>query len=212
MIVKTQTRWASLVLSVLIPLAVFAGGASNPDDPDPTFDRFDGTGASGKTVNVVEWKEDDGVEQLEIHVYPAGSLASLALKLEKNGKGDKVMVIGYHFAENPDKEEVRRAIVSIPMNEGFKAWRDTTAKDYDKIVIRNQPPKGKEFLAYSFKAPKQMYPDGHPALAQPNKVADTNNQDASRKPASGAAKVGTYDDKSKKGLDEDSGSIRGFGN
>src|SRR5687767_8204018 len=80
--------------------------SSVAEDPDPLFDRLDGTGRSGKKVDVIEWEGN-----LEIHVYPKGSLKSLALKLDKRNKDKTVMVIGYRFNNDPGKQLIRRAIL-----------------------------------------------------------------------------------------------------
>jgi hypothetical protein len=129
-------------------------------DPDADYDRLDGHGPSGKKVNVIEWEGN-----LEIHVYPGGSLKGLALKLdEKNGK--KVMVIGYRFNDTPKQQLIRRALVSIPFSQGFHAYRDTTVSEYDKIIISNNG-LSTQVAEYKLEPePTQLYPDGHPALAK----------------------------------------------
>jgi hypothetical protein len=135
----------------------FAGQPPSEED----YDRMDGTGASGKKVNVIEWEGN-----LEIHVYPAGSLKGLALKLDKRNKDRPVMVIGYRFDNNPKQQLIRRAILGIDLAESFKAFRDpSSGSEYDKIVISNNGLS--DMAAYKLDpAPTQLYPDGHPALAQ----------------------------------------------
>jgi hypothetical protein len=161
--------WLALVaLFAWIP--AFAGA---PVDPDADYDRLDGTGTSGKTVNVIEWEGN-----LEIHVYPKGSLVGLALKLDDRNSAKPVMVIGYRFDVAPKQTLVRRAILGIDLRGGFRTYRDTTAMEYDKIVITKNQLQSSELVAFRLDPePKQLYPDGHPALAQ---------GDTGRTPASGS--------------------------
>lgn len=100
------------------------------DDPDPLFDRLDGTGRSGKRVDVVEWEGN-----LEIHAYPKGSLRGLGTKLVRE-RGKKILIVSYRF-DTTARPLIRRVLVSIPLREGFEAYRDFTADDYDKIILSN---------------------------------------------------------------------------
>jgi hypothetical protein len=158
--------WISVCAAAVIAASSVATFATNAvarsdsnHDPDPKFDRLDGTGKSRKRVDVIEWEDN-----LEIHVYPAGSLRGLALKLDKKpGSNDKVMVIGYRFDNQPGEQLVRRAILGIPLREGFKVFKDPTADDYDKIVISNNG-LARPLVAYRTEGePGSLYPDGHPA-------------------------------------------------
>src|SRR5262245_55727188 len=92
------------------------GFGAQSQDPEANFDRLDGKGKSQKRVDVIEWEGN-----LEIHVYPAGSVAGLGMKLDdaSNSK-DKVMVIAYRFTNNPSETLIRRAILGIPMSKNFK--------------------------------------------------------------------------------------------
>ncbi len=146
---------AVLSLSIALSLSAVRAGTAGDDN----FDRLDGTGRSGKRVDVIEWEGN-----LEIHVYPAGSLKGLALKLDKKpGTKEKVMVIGYRFANAPDEQLVRRAILGIPISENFQVFRDPSADEYDKIVVSNNG-LAKPLVAFKTEgAPAQLYPDGHPA-------------------------------------------------
>lgn len=155
----------SVVLVAVLACVLNLGFSATPAraaTPEDDYDRLDGTGASGKKVNVVEWEGN-----LEVHVYPAGSLKGLALKLDKRNKDKPVMVIGYRFNSDPGKQLIRRAILGIDLAEGFKAYRDPSAgSEYDKIVISNNGLAG-DMIAYKLDPePTQLYPDGHPALAQ----------------------------------------------
>lgn len=178
---------ACLVAPDRLGVVPLAHGALKDD-----FDRFDGKGETGVRVDVIEWAGN-----LEIHTYPKGSLAGLGLKLhEKDGK--KVMVIAYRFSKNPAKTYIRRAILGVPFKEGFQAFRDTTADDYDKVIITNQGLTG-SVVAYNLdKAPTQLYPDGHPALA--GGTSGDEMAETSRKPAATDSEkaFGTYQ-ASKKG-------------
>ena len=155
--------YASLAAVLMTSAAVFAGNGGQPVDPDADYDRLDGTGVSGKKVNVIEWEGN-----LEIHVYPKGSLRGLGLKVDRKDKNKPVMVISYRFDVSPTTPVIRRNILGIPMNDQFRVYRETSADDYDKIIISNNALSlGGDLVAYQLDpAPKQLYPDGHPALAQ----------------------------------------------
>jgi len=135
-----------------------SNAVSNTSDPDPTYDRLDGTGESGKRVNVIEWEGN-----LEIHVYPQGSLRGLALKIDDRNKQKPVMVIGYRFDNDPSKQLIRRAILSIDIKKGFKVFRDPRELEFDKIIISNNT-LASQVVAFNLDPePAQLYPDGHPA-------------------------------------------------
>jgi hypothetical protein len=152
--------WALACLAWIAARTASAAGVEAAQDPDPDYDRLDGRGASGKRVNVIEWEGN-----LEVHVYPAGSLSGLALKLDKNNA--------------PKKQLIRRAILGIPMHEGYHAYRDTsTGGEYDKVVVSNNGLSGEYMAAFQLDPePTQLYPDGHPMLAQ-QAPADSNNEAA----------------------------------
>lgn len=129
--------------------------------PEPKeYDALDGRGASTRKVDVIEWENN-----LEIHVYPKGSLRSLGMKIDRTKKEKPVMVIEYAFTNVP-YTLIRRALLSIPMKDGFKTYRDPSAADYDKIIISNNTLiEGVEKFALA-PEPSQLYPDHHPALAE----------------------------------------------
>jgi len=175
--------------------------STNPgQDPDPDYDRLDGKGYSGKKVDVVEWEGN-----LEIHVYPAGSLKGLALKVDKRNEDKPVMVIGYRFDNDPSKQLIRRAILGIELREPLKVYKDPAAQDYDKIVISNNG-LASPLTAYRLDPePRQLYPDGHPALAQSQGKgpAPLKYEPQARKPASaGRVRPGM--------IDPDDGTIQPF--
>lgn len=199
-----------LSLAFLLGLAVTATAiAARADEganagADDKYDRLDGTGLSRKTVNVIEWEGN-----LEIHVYPAGSLKGLSLKLDKRDKSKPVMVIGYRFSPDPKDVLIRRAILGIDLKESFKAYRDpSSADEYDKIIISNN---GLPLQAYKLDpAPKQLYPDGHPAI----KTAENEKKDGEvREPASRGGETNesgpAVEAEAKPDIDED-GRIRPF--
>lgn len=165
------------LLAVLSLTSMHAARAATVD-PDADYDRMDGTGASGKTVNVIEWEGN-----LEIHVSPPGSLVGLGLKLDKRVKDKSVMVIAYRFDSDPGHAQIRRAILGIELREGFKTYRDKSAADYDKIVITNNTlGTGMELASFKLDpAPKQLYPDGHPALKD-RKVASAPAESQTAEP------------------------------
>jgi hypothetical protein len=134
-----------------------AGRAQEPKE----FDRLDGHGATAKKVDVIEWEGN-----LEIHVYPKGSLRTLGMKVDRKSKTstNAVMVIEYGFTNVP-YTLIRRAVLSINMPDSFHAFRDETADDYDKIIVSGHLIAGAKEYALA-PEPTQLYPDYHPALAQ----------------------------------------------
>jgi hypothetical protein len=193
----TLTAAAGLILSThSLTVRADAGGAG-AQDPDANYDRLDGTGASGKRVDVIEWENN-----LEIHVYPKGSTAGLGMKIDdKNGK--KVMVIAYRFVENPKKTLTRRNILGIPLSANFKVYKDPMENEFDKFIISNNGLSG-QVIAYRLDpTPTQLYPEGTPAYA------DSGAQPVGRAPASATdnnAFPSGLDSQSQGGVD-DSGSI-----
>ena len=177
--------------------------AGNAVDPDADYDRLDGQGRSGKTVNVVEWEGN-----LEIHVYPEKSLVGLAAKIDQNARGTKVMVLSYRFDSEPKAPLIRRAVLGIPFQPGFQAWKDSSAEGYDKIILSNRPLSGPTLTRYPLEPePKQLYPDGHPALQNPDGLQKSETpKPERRKPAANLEKVTPKDS-----LDPETGAIRPFG-
>lgn len=188
----------------LLSLATAAtSGTSQPKEEE--FDRLDGRGKSGVRVDVIEWEGN-----LEVHVYPAGALAGLALKLDKKNKEKPVMVIGYRFRGNAKEQLIRRAILGIPMMEGFKTYKDpSSGSEYDKFVISNQTQSG-QMVAYRLDPePTQLYPEGHPALAQKKDAgAEATREPAAQNETSRAgapeSNIGDQD------FEEKDGSIKPF--
>lgn len=205
---QTSALGAALVLGLSMfpasPILKFAHAADQAQ-AEEEYDRLDGMGASGKKVNVIEWEGN-----LEIHVYPAGSLKGLALTIDHKTKDKPVMVIGYRFNDNPGKQLIRRAIIDgLTLTDSFHTYRDTSAGEYDKIVITNNN-LDKVLTAYKLEPkPTQLYPDGHPAL-----VAQAAKGDDNRKPAAAAERKveALKSEQAKEDHDslEDSGSIRPF--
>jgi hypothetical protein len=187
--------WVSVLLSAATMGALSISSSISWGLADD-YDRLDGRGRSRAKVNVIEWKDN-----LEIHVYPAGALQGLALQLDDAKHGGKVMVIGYRFKTNPKEQLIRRAILGIPIAEGFKVYQDPqSGAEYDKWIVTNGAPE-KAFVSYALETPPtQLYPDGHPALAErsetasPARSAQTPSTPSRRQPASG--------------VDEDTGAIR----
>lgn len=187
-------RAATICLMGLVPaltaIAAHSGSFINSaiaaESKQEDYDRLDGTGMSGKKVNVIEWEGN-----LEIHVYPGGSLKGLSLKLDKKNKDKPVMVIGYRFDSDPSQQLIRRAILGINMAEGFKAFRDPSAgSEYDKIVISNNGQAG--LASFTLDAePTQLYPDGHPALAKKEPVEEVRAPASKGKDTPAADEDGT---------------------
>jgi hypothetical protein len=140
---------------VLIIFAVLTGLITSVSVfAEEVFDRLDGTGPSGKKVNVVEWEGN-----LEFHVYPKGSLKGLGAKLDDREKGKRVMVIAYRF-EAGSRPLVRRAILGVPFQRELKAFVDSSEKEFDKLALSNRALSG-TWKPYRLDAPpSQWYPDG----------------------------------------------------
>ncbi len=131
--------------------------AKEKETEEDKYDRLDGKGASGKTVDVIEFAGN-----FEIHVYPGGSTQGLSVKVDRRNKDKPVAVIAYRF--NNQAPLVRRAILSIPLSDGFLSYRDTSVTEYDKFIFSNNELAGKELVKYKLDPPpKQLYPEGHPA-------------------------------------------------
>jgi hypothetical protein len=146
-------------------------------DPDADYDRMDGTGKSGETVQIIEWEGN-----LEVHVYPPGSLKGLAATLDMRNKAKPVMVLGYRFVNNPKQQFIRRAILGITMTNGFKAYKDPTEGEFDKIIISNNGLSGQVALFKLDPTPTQLYPEGYPggtAVAKSNSGNGRNRAPAS---------------------------------
>lgn len=137
---------SAIMTGMVTSYTVFAG---------EIYDRLDGHGPSKKRVDVIEW---DG--NLELHVYPKGSLKGLAVKLDDREEGKKVMVVEYHLADS--EPLVRRAILGVPFNSKLKAFSDPSEAEFDKLAISNQDLKGSWQPYKLLPAPKQWYPDGDP--------------------------------------------------
>lgn len=146
---------------IFLSLALALPAHSEPGGEEE-FDRLDGKGASGKRVDLIEWEGN-----IEVHVYPAHSLAGLSLKLDKGSGGRKVLVLGYRFAGSPKETLVRRGVLGIPLTEPFQTYYEDLG-DYEKITVTNHTlatggPTGlREFTLDP--PPAQLYPEGHPAL------------------------------------------------
>jgi hypothetical protein len=207
-VLQSSALGAALILGLsFLPTSLvskFAHAADSQSAQEEEYDRLDGMGASGKKVNVIEWEGN-----LEVHVYPAGSLKGLALTIDRKTKDKPVMVIGYRFNDNPGKQLIRRAIIDgISLTDNFRTYRDTSAGEYDKIVITNNN-LDKVLTAFKLEPkPTQLYPDGHPAL-----VAQASKADDNRKPAAAFAKAAAM--KSQQAQEDqaelqESGTIRSF--
>ncbi len=159
---KVYAALAILLLSVSSGFATEApkGGAGRQPEPKE-FDRLDGHGLSKVKVDVVEWEKN-----LELHVYPKGALHSLGLIMDRKSKTSKnpVMVIEYGFKGVP-YTLIRRAMLTITMNDSFQVFRDDSVDDYDKIIISNNGMAGLKKFALA-PAPTQLYPDHHALVAQ----------------------------------------------
>lgn len=164
------------LLLLSLPLAVLSSPRTLPHSlaQPPEYDRLDGKGPSGKRVDVIEWEQN-----LEIHAYPVGSIHSLSLKLIENEQKKKIMVIGYRFNHQPQKELIRRAIVSVPLKQGFRAYRATDVDDFDKVIVSMNSLQG-DVVAFRFNPqPSAEWPEGHPNRNSPENSAPTTRAVAS---------------------------------
>jgi hypothetical protein len=144
----------AILTGMITSYSVFAQDDGSVAAGTERYDRLDGTGDSGKKVDVIEWEGN-----LEIHAAPLHSLKSLSAKLDNREPGKNVMVVGYRFANTP-RPLVRRAILGVPFNAKVKAYIDPTEKDYDKIALTNKTLTA-PWVPYKLEAsPKQWYPDG----------------------------------------------------
>lgn len=192
-------------LSLVIAALGVSVLAQQNKDPDKDYDRLDGTGSSGKTVHVIEWEGN-----LEVHVYPKGSLKGLALKIDDRDQDRPVMVMGYRFDTDPKHQVIRRNVLGIPM-AGFKAYTDPSASDYDKIVVSRNPLAALKPFTLD-PAPTQLYPEGHPMNQATNPLAQGGSQPAvsgtaTRTPASA---VPSKKEEVPPTADLESGAIRSF--
>ncbi len=164
--IRALIIWAAIISGIITSFSVFAY--------EEVFDRLDGTGPSKKRVDVVEWNGN-----LEIHVYPKGSLSGIGAKLDDREKGKKVMVIAYHL-KGSKEPLVRRALLGIPFSGNFKAFVDTTEKEFDKIGLSNQE-LGKPWSPYKLQPPpKQWGPDGskHDEHSTPEQLTEMRKNDS----------------------------------
>jgi len=184
------SRFSFALAAALSFATAHLGTAAGVDDD---YDRLDGHGRSGRKVNVIEWKGN-----LEIHVYPGGSTKSLALKIDDRDPAKKVMVIGYRFHSSAGEQLVRRNILGIPLESGFKVYRDPrSGKEYDKFIVTNTAAEAPLVAYQTEPGPSQLYPDGHSAIAEKKKSEPEVRQPASR---GEGLEQGS--------LDEDTGTIR----
>ena len=144
------------LLSISIAHSAHAAGSV---DPDADYDRLDGTGKSGKRVDVIEWEGN-----LEIHVYPKGSTAGLGMKID-DANGKKVMVIAYRFKEAPAQVLTRRNILGISLSNTFKVYKDPMENEFDKFIISDNGLSGQVVAFNLDPTPTNLYPEG-PAVAK----------------------------------------------
>ena len=139
----------------LFGAAIFAGAATSYSVfAEEQYDRLDGTGASGKKMDVVEWEGN-----LELHVSPKGTTGGIGAKLDDRTEGKKVLVMGIRL-KTQKEVLVRRAILGVPFTANVKGFIDPTEKDYDKIALSNQT-LGPPWKPYKLDTPpKNWYPDG----------------------------------------------------
>jgi hypothetical protein len=158
-------------ISTVVPNST-ANSQAKARTPEPKeYDRLDGHGLTHKKVDVIEWENN-----LEIHVYPKGSLRALGMKIDRTNKDKPVMVIEYAF-QGISYTLIRRAVLGIPLKEGFKTFQDLSADDYDKIIISNNTITAGVRPYPLAAAPTQLYPDHHPSLAQDESAAAPATKD-----------------------------------
>ena len=157
-----QIFLALVAFSLLTAYTVHAG-----QSPDADYDRLDGTGPSHEKVQVIEWEDN-----LEVHVYPKGSLQGLGMKLDKQNKDRPVMVLSYRFGGKP---LIRRAILGIDLKDNFKVFKDPSEEEFDKIIVSNNAQDSPVVAFRLDPAPTQLYPDGYAvALTQSKQMIASN--------------------------------------
>jgi len=127
-----------------IAVLILTVSVVNAEAKTAEIDRLDGKGPSGKRIEVIEWKGN-----LEIHVYPKGSLLGLSLKKgQVNGKS--TLTIGYRLNHSPEKKIFRTTVLKIPLKNRFYTFQDYSTVLYDKILISNAPlnKKNKNLIVY----------------------------------------------------------------
>lgn len=198
---------ALIIVAIFLTLSVVSYGGgfqTEPFGPKVKYDVFDGTGDSRAKVDVIEWEGN-----LELHVYPKGMLAGLALKLDQRDKKKPVMVIGYRFRTQAQIQYVRRAILGVNLKEGFKVFEETSADDYTKIVISNHTLQG-DVVAFNLDDQlTDLYPAGHPlskAVAQASDK-ETGSSEGKRVPAQ---TDNQKEEEAPKAPVDDSGSLKHF--
>src|SRR5690606_27480709 len=82
-------------------------------------------------------------------------------------------VIAYRF-NSVTYTLIRRAILSISLSDSFKVYEETTADDYDKIMITNHTLTSNVRPFTLDAAPTQLYPDHHPMLKQETESGSTS--------------------------------------
>jgi hypothetical protein len=160
MSITKQILFGSVTFFICALFLVFSGYPQAKADDKSEFDRLDGTGNSGKRVDVIEWKDN-----LELHIYPQGSLAGLALEIDRTNKGRPVMIIGYRFNHDTEEQLIRRAILSKDFKSGFETYISRSDPDMDKILIteKKQPSPGPDYASFELEGPPaHHYPKGHP--------------------------------------------------
>ncbi len=151
-------------------------GNSGGERVQTQFDRLDGKGRSGVVVDVIEWEG-----HLELHITPKGQLLGLAARIDRKQKDRPVMIIGYRFQAHPEEQLIRRAVLSIPLQDGFKAFRDTGVSDFDKVMIANENLAGGSVIVYRFEEKLSGdYPAEHPLAV----AASQEAKSVERKPSS----------------------------
>ena len=176
---------SAILLGLATSVSVFA--------EEEVFDRLDGKGPSGKRVDVIEWEGN-----LEVHVYPKGSLKGLSAKLDDRVEGKKVMVIGYRLGAKT-RPLIRRAILGVPFQPALQAFSDSSEKEFDKLALSNHLLTGK-WKPYTLDpAPAQWYPDGDERNDAPGAESSQplvnlkKSVPKSRKPASEEGSLNDFD-------------------
>jgi hypothetical protein len=175
---------SAILLGLATSVSVFA--------EEEIFDRLDGKGPSGKRVDVIEWEGN-----LEVHVYPKGSLKGLSAKLDDRVEGKKVMVIGYRLGAKT-RPLIRRAILGVPFQPALQAFSDSSEKEFDKLALSNQLLTGKWKPYKLDPAPVQWYPDGdernEEKIESPQPLVEVKKAaPKTRKPASDEGSLNDFD-------------------
>lgn len=144
------------VLCLEPALALAADPCNNPEPKDGPYDVLDGKGRSKVTVDAIGFEKD----VFELRIKPKGALKRLGVKYIKKKNADPVLATQYCFNNVPYRI-IRRPLLTMGVQENFKAYLDPNEKDEDHIIFVSNPEKQpRDWPIYPLgPAPTRVYPD-----------------------------------------------------